>query len=406
MREADLATVTLTLQAESRLDIPRGLTTFERRKVPRRRTVGGEVVVVPGRALWVPAPFPGALAAPGSFAGQRRAALLPGARVRRGQPVFLLRPILPPERAVPTPAERLQLREARAGLRLQLAQARAALGSSLAEAEGAVARARVEVEAGTTAFRRAERLLQKEAGSARALDEAKAQLEGARASLRAAEARRDLLAQTKLELQGALDRQAPALAPLPITSPQDGVLREVRAAAGQVVSAGAPLFEVIADDPVWVRVPIYAGDLGNMDLGGEAQVGSLSERPGKPLLRGKPLQPAPPVADPVAATVDLYYEVENRERALRPGVRLAVSLPLKGDETAPVVPWSAVLHDVQGGAWVYEAVAPRTYVRRRVHLQRVHGGLAVLTDGAGPLKLGARVVTSGAAELFGAELGP
>ena len=37
------------------------------------------------------------------------------------------------------------------------------------------------------------------------------------------------------------------------------------------------------------------------------------------------------------------------------------------------MPWSAVIHDIHGGTWVYRADAPQTFVRQRVHVRFVSG---------------------------------
>jgi hypothetical protein len=66
------------------------------------------------------------------------------------------------------------------------------------------------------------------------------------------------------------------------------------------------------------------------------------------------------------------------------------------------VPYAAVIHDVHGGEWVYENISPQHYVRRRVEVRRVTDSLAVLARGPAQ---GAKVVVSGAAELFGTEFG-
>jgi len=66
------------------------------------------------------------------------------------------------------------------------------------------------------------------------------------------------------------------------------------------------------------------------------------------------------------------------------------------------VAWSAVVFDIHGGAWVYEKTADRTYTRRRVVVRYVTEGVAVLESGPAA---GTKVVTAGAAELFGAETG-
>jgi len=100
----------------------------------------------------------------------------------------------------------------------------------------------------------------------------------------------------------------------------------------------------------------------------------------------------------LANTVDWYYELPA-DAKLRAGTRVAVELPLR-DTTVErrVVPFSAVLHDIHGGQWIYERKEAHVYTRRRVQVQRVAGSDAVLASGP---KVGAEIVTDGAAELFG-----
>ena len=64
------------------------------------------------------------------------------------------------------------------------------------------------------------------------------------------------------------------------------------------------------------------------------------------------------------------------------------------------MPWSAVLYDIHGNAWVYENAAPHTFVRRRVEVRDLGDGIAAVTRGP---TAGVRVVSEGAAELFGTE---
>ena len=65
-----------------------------------------------------------------------------------------------------------------------------------------------------------------------------------------------------------------------------------------------------------------------------------------------------------------------------------------------VVPYAAVLYDVNGVTWVYTNPEPLVFVRHRIVVDYIEGANAVLLDG--PV-LGTEVVTVGAAELFGAE---
>jgi len=98
--------------------------------------------------------------------------------------------------------------------------------------------------------------------------------------------------------------------------------------------------------------------------------------------------------------VDWYYEMPAG-MAARAGERVAVEILLRDSASEHlVVPFNAVLHDIYGGQWVYEAIAPHTYTRRRVQVSRLAGGDAVLASGPA---VGSKVVTDGSAELFGTE---
>jgi hypothetical protein len=67
-----------------------------------------------------------------------------------------------------------------------------------------------------------------------------------------------------------------------------------------------------------------------------------------------------------------------------------------------VIPYSAVLYDPKGQAWTFTNPQPLVYVRERISVDQISGDMAVLTDGPAA---GTTVVTVGAAELYGAELG-
>jgi hypothetical protein len=108
------------------------------------------------------------------------------------------------------------------------------------------------------------------------------------------------------------------------------------------------------------------------------------------------------LSDAGTASSDLYYELRNRDGALRLGQKVAVTLVTKEAAETLAVPAAAVLYDMQGGTWVYVRTAPTVFVRNRVDVRYVAGGLAVLGRG---LAAGAEVVTAGAAELFGTEFG-
>jgi multidrug efflux system membrane fusion protein len=228
-------------------------------------------------------------------------------------------------------------------------------GSQQAAADAETARALAQVRLARIALARAEALVEAEAGSIRARDEARAALAIAQAALGAAKRQRALL--------------GPAIAAL-------GTQRRL-----------------------WVRATTFGGDVGGVLRGGSAIVRPLgAERPARP---ARPVK-APPSANAAAGTVDLYYLVDNDDQAFRIGQRVSVDLPLSGRSEGLSVPSSALVRDGHGGEWVYQRTAANTFVRQRVEVESEAGGRALLARG---LSSGAEIVSVGAAELFGTEFG-
>lgn len=77
-----------------------------------------------------------------------------------------------------------------------------------------------------------------------------------------------------------------------------------------------------------------------------------------------------------------------------------------GIQTTPssgaTIPYSAVLYDDNGGTWAYTSPSSLVFVREPITVERIDGDTAYLTGGPAS---GVRVVTVGAAELWGTELG-
>ena len=231
------------------------------------------------------------------------------------------------------------------------------LAESQVDADGAIAASKAQVHGAEIALERAERMLRDKSGSQRTVDETRALLQVAQADLARVTARRALL--------------GPMV--LPGTTPAR----------------------------VRVRVPVYAGELQRIDPAQPAWVSNLGGPKGGPGRTASPIV-APPSADPAASSVDLFFELENEDRRFQLGERVGANLTLKATEDSLVVPWSSVIIDIQGGTWVYENPAPHRFARHRVQVRRVMGNVAVLASGPA---VGASIVTAGAAELFGTEVG-
>jgi len=87
VKEADLATITPTPKAETRLGIRTAAVEYG--PAPRSETLAGEVIIPPGQSLLVTAPVAGTIGL------ADKADPAPGTPVGKGQPLFRLLPLLP-----------------------------------------------------------------------------------------------------------------------------------------------------------------------------------------------------------------------------------------------------------------------------------------------------------------------
>jgi membrane fusion protein, heavy metal efflux system len=352
IKETDLASIKLTPKAEERLGIQtsivgRGLFAPSDKRV-------GEVTIPPGQTLVISAPVAGTVDAIDA------AMLSPGANVKKGQSLFRLSPLLSAQRDMKVTAD--------------------------AELESA----RTRQETAKARLARAQQMLKDRVGSVRAVEDARQEQELADTALKTAQSRLNRLNSAPLDADVVLT----------LSSPLTGMIRQIHAATGQQVAAGAALVEIVRIDPVWIRVPIYAGKLSSYISGSNARVSSLgNDRSGGRIA--KPVA-APPTADPLSATADFYFELQNADLSLKPGQKVDVTMPQKGTQNVLQVPASSILYDMNGGTWIYENTAPHTFVRRRVDVSEMQGATAWLRAGVAQ---GARVVIVGGAELFGTEFG-
>ena len=388
--ESDLATITLTKEAEVRLGISAVASIL--RRVQQHRTFGGEVIIPSGRSIMIAAPVAGVVS--GASSSRLPA---PGSKVKAGEVVLELTPILSPERDVPTPAEQVQM-----------AGAKATLVAAQVTALGDVQRGRADVVATKITLDRAIKLLADRAGSQRAVDDAQALANVASTVLAAAEDRYAQLTKLLASLQGKASHELATV--LNLRAPVDGVIRSLNISAGQQVVGGASLFEVLDTSTVWVRVPVFVDLLTAIQPKAYGRVVTLD---GKSADRSSQIgvdEPelalpidAPPTADAGSSSADLYFEVSNLRSSFRPGQRIGIELPMNSEVEAKIVPAASVLYDIHGGTWVYTVKEPQRFVRQRVTVLWFDGSEAILQKGP---NAGTMVVADGAAELFGTEFGP
>lgn len=353
--ETALTTVHLSADAVRRVGIE--VASVERKVLARTRSLGGELVAPSGSSVVISAPRTAIVLPPP--AGEIPSA---GTVVARGAPILRLAVLAADELAGPQQA--------------------------FVAAEARVLNARAKAE-------RTRTLRADGVASEAQLEDAVAELTTAEAAWEAARARAALLG------SGDVEADLSALQPVLVRAPRAGTILAMHVGAGQTVADGAPLVEVVDSDPLWVRVPLFAADADLLDRSREAWVevvgGGTGER-----WSARPID-GPATANASAASVDIYYQVANPSGRFRPGQRVGVRVPLAGSAAEQtVVPWGAVVHDIYGGAWVYEDASGGVYIRRRVEVTDVVDGWAVIGRG---IDVGLSVVAVGAAELFSTEFG-
>jgi hypothetical protein len=88
----------------------------------------------------------------------------------------------------------------------------------------------------------------------------------------------------------------------------------------------------------------------------------------------------------------------TEEGARRTGLQTAAVMR-RGDHL--IVPYAALIYDGQGESFVYTSPERLTFLRVDVDVDRVERNRVLLTEGP---RVGSRVVTVGATEVYGAEL--
>ena len=148
----------------------------------------------------------------------------------------------------------------------------------------------------------------------------------------------------------------------------------------------------------WVAAGLAVVSIGLAGCGvGKADYGEVS-------------QEGPAHVVPVSNNSDINRVTLTPEAARKLGVRTAAAdaavMPASTDGSVATseisVPIDAVIYDKDGRTWVYVVDGAHSFQRQPVTVKSVDGGTALLSSGPRP---GVQVVTVGAQELLGAELG-
>jgi membrane fusion protein, multidrug efflux system len=251
---------------------------------------------------------------------------------------------------------------------LNVSAARAGLASAKSEY------AQIELD-----FQRAQRLFERRFISQAEFDRDRVQMESARAKLTAAEA----------DFSLASNQHSYTV----LLAPQDGVVTELRAEAGEVVQAGQAIATIAADGEREVVVGIPESRLEEIRAGRELQI-ELWARPGK-RYAGRVRELAP-MTDSATRQYTARIAIVDRDAAIELGMTAHVRLAGQRGADVYRLPLTA-LYQKDGKSFVW-IVAPDSLAHlRQVEIADVAQDAIVIANG---ITAGDTVVTAGVHLLF------
>ncbi|HKA13984.1 MAG TPA: efflux RND transporter periplasmic adaptor subunit [Myxococcota bacterium] len=248
----------------------------------------------------------------------------------------------------------------------------------LANENAMVAAARSEIAQQRRELDRIRTLHKSEAASQAQLDAATTRVSAAEAALAAAEAKLGL---ARLALRNAS-----------VAAPFDGLVARRFVSAGDHVSEGEKLFDLVALDPIEVEFHLTERDSARVEVGHPVEV-RVTPYPDE-VFHAK-VHVVSPRIDPATRTLRVKALVENPERKLRPGLFARADLGVAVRERVAMVPEQAVLQRSDGSV-VFVVRDGNRAERRQVRLGVFRDGLAEVVDG---VAVGEQVIVRGSSRL-------
>jgi len=198
-----------------------------------------------------------------------------------------------------------------------------------------------------------------------------------------------LLARSAVEVEEAAVGVAErALADASVSAPFAGLVSRRMVQLGEFVQPGAPLFELVALDPLEAIFSLTELDTERVEVGQriEIRVGAFEER----VFEGEITFVAPTV-DPTTRTLRIKAEVRNDQGLLRPGLFARIALDVGRRADVLMVPEESLTQRA-GNAFLYRIGTDDRVARVDVETGARHAGLVEVR---GPLTAGERIVRRG-----------
>lgn len=174
-----------------------------------------------------------------------------------------------------------------------------------------------------------------------------------------------------------------------VSAPFGGVVIEVHAAPGEVITPERELFTVADLSRVWIQGDVYQKDIAKIRVGQHALV-TVDAYPGE-TFTGK-VTYVSNVLDADTRTAKVRCEVSNRDGRLKVQMFATLALPVSMAREALMIPSRAV-QEIDGVPMVFVRVDEQKFETRPVRVGAAVGDAVEVLDG---LKPGERVVTDGA----------
>jgi RND family efflux transporter MFP subunit len=265
----------------------------------------------------------------------------------------------------------------------------ATIEQAVRQAEAGLAAAKAQEANVRVEYERAQRLLPENALSKQQFDMVQTQYEAAKAGLEQAQA-------AVASIQSTLDDAT-------VTAPIAGIISKRYYEAGDMANPVMPVVSIVQMDRVKITFEATENDLGMIRVGNEATV-SVKSYPNEK-FSGK-VTKISPVLDPLTRMASVEVQVDNRDRALKPGMFGQIQVKTGALENVMVVPRFATIEStsmetVQGedqvvtNYFVFVVNGDKAEQRKLITTYVNHVQLAVSSG----IKLGEKVVTAGQANL-------
>jgi RND family efflux transporter MFP subunit len=160
-----------------------------------------------------------------------------------------------------------------------------------------------------------------------------------------------------------------------LSAPIDGAVRERRASVGEYLAAGAPVFGLVRNHPLRLRVAVPEREAASVRVGQAVRV--LLE--GDSTVHSGRVARLSPSIQEQNRTLNVEAEVANRDGRLRPGSFARAEIVVDADRTAVMVPAGAVV--TFAGLEKVFAVKDGKAVEQRVRTGRRSGDRVEILEG-------------------------